>query len=84
MPRKKSADASPDPFAAAYPNVTFWVKGGNWIEIGPNGGLTSFVRALDDGGMVFEGKAKYPTMDAALRALDEGIKAAITGAGKDQ
>lgn len=43
------------------------------IEIGQSGGLRSFVRALDEGGMVWEGKIKYRTMDEALQALKNGI-----------
>lgn len=78
MPRKKTPQAPElDPFAIAYPNITFWVQGGNWVEIGPDGNRTSFVRALDEGGMFFEGRAKYPSMDAAMRALDEGIARAL-------
>jgi hypothetical protein len=66
-----------DRFAAEYPNIANWVRAGGWIEMGPAGLSTSFVRALDEGGMVFEGIAKYPTIDDAFRALDAGIAAWI-------
>jgi hypothetical protein len=62
-----------DKFASLYPNITEWVLGGGWIEIGQSGGLRSLVRALDEGGMVWEGKIKYRTMDEALQALKNGI-----------
>jgi hypothetical protein len=50
------------------------VKGG-WVEIGRNGYSQSFVRALDDGGLVWEGVADYSSFHEALQALDAGIAA---------
>jgi hypothetical protein len=44
-----------------------------WIEIGRDDFSKSFVRVLDIGGMVWEGKASYPTVHAALLALDAAI-----------
>jgi len=35
--------------------------------------VRSFIRALDEGGMVWEGATQYPTVDAAFKALDSGI-----------
>jgi hypothetical protein len=67
----KQADA---PFAAYYPNIAFWAKGG-WVEIGRNDYSQSFVRALDDGGLVWEGEADYSSFHEALQALDAGIEA---------
>jgi hypothetical protein len=32
-----------------------------------------FVRVLDEGGQVWEGKKKYPSLEAALADLDTGI-----------
>lgn len=61
-------------FDAQYPSISDWVTGGGWIEIGPDGGMMSFVRALDDGGMIWEGEDTYPTLDAALQALEAGIE----------
>jgi hypothetical protein len=49
------------------------VFGGGWIEIGETDERNSFIRALNEGGMVFEGKREYLTFDEALQALDEGI-----------
>ncbi len=34
----------------------------------------SFVRALDGGGMVWEGKSRYKSVDEALKAMDEGLR----------
>lgn len=63
-----------DPFAALYPNITAWVQDG-WVEIGRDDCRPSFVRALDIGGMIWEGEAKYSSVHEALRALDAGIAA---------
>ncbi len=73
MTEPKKAPKQSDTLEDKYPNVADWVFGGGWIEIGPSEGTNSFVRALDEGGMVFEGKSKYQTLDEALKALDEGI-----------
>jgi hypothetical protein len=71
---KKPSDPSPDSLEARYPNIAAWVQDG-WIEIGRDDYSRSFVRALDIGGMVWEGEAEYSTLYAALRALDAGIAA---------
>jgi hypothetical protein len=59
-------------FESAYPNIARWVLDG-WIEIGYESYTDSFVRALDEGGMVWEGKRKYPTLEDALKDLDRGV-----------
>jgi hypothetical protein len=61
-------------FEACYPNIAKWVQDG-WIEIGRDNYSRSFVRALDIGGLVWEGTGQYATLDEALRALDDGIAA---------
>lgn len=63
-------------FAAKYPNIARWVdEHQGWIEIGyaPDGPLTSFVRALDMGGMPWEGQDEYESLDEAWRDLDINI-----------
>ncbi len=35
--------------------------------------MPSFIRVMDIGGMVWEGKASYPSVHAALLAADEAI-----------
>jgi len=39
--------------------------------------ISSFVRAYDFGGTVYEGKESYPSLDAALQDLEAGIKACL-------
>ena len=66
--------ASSDAFAATYPNITRWVRQEEgWIEIGQDEFSFSLVRAVYGGGLAWEGKPTYPSMGAALRALDKGI-----------
>lgn len=60
-------------FEKAYPNIAEWVESDGWIEIGSDEYNGAFVKALDEGGMVWEGNSRYETIDEALRALDTGI-----------
>ena len=62
-------------FEQSYPRITRWVKTQGWIEIGEDDYSRSFVRALDIGGMVWEGQEQneYATMDDMQRALEEGL-----------
>ena len=60
-------------FQETYPNIAFWVRDHGWIEIGQDDYSQSFVRALDIGGMIWEGKHRYTTLDEALRALEAGL-----------
>jgi hypothetical protein len=76
----RSSRPADESFAALYPNIAFWVKGG-WIEIGSNDYSQSFVRALDEGGLVWEGEAEYSCFHEALQALDAGIAAWLEGQG---
>jgi hypothetical protein len=63
--RQKGAPASS--FEERYPHVASWVEDG-WIEIGRDDCARPFVRALDIGGLVWEGDGPYASIDAALRA----------------
>jgi hypothetical protein len=70
------AKASPilDEFAAAYPHIAAWVREEEgWIEVGSDEYSASYVRAVNGGGLAWEGAPSYPSMDQALRALDAGI-----------
>jgi len=41
---------------ATYPTVARWVKDFGWLEIGQEHMRRSCIRALDEGGMVWEGQ----------------------------
>lgn len=62
-------------FEQTYPHIARWVRGYGWIEIGEDDYNRSFVRALDIGGMVWEGQeqSEYATIDGMLRALEGGL-----------
>jgi hypothetical protein len=70
MPKSKT-------FEEKYPHLCRFVEEQGWIEIGQSEHIDSFVRAYDFGGTVYEGKASYPNMEAALQDLEVGIKAYI-------
>ncbi len=58
-----------------YPNTAYFVDATGWIEMGrdDDSPLTSFIRALDAGGMVWEGKDEYKTLDEAFQDLEQGL-----------
>ena len=58
-----------DAFAQTYPNLAHWVTTQGWIEVGDDGLRRSFVRVLDEGGLIWEGDAGE-TVDDGLRAAD--------------
>jgi len=60
-------------FEKSYPNIAHWVSSHGWIELGRDDYRPSLVRALDEGGMVWEGSAHYGTLDEALRALEDAL-----------
>jgi hypothetical protein len=74
----------PSSFEADYPAITRWVKRSGRIEIGSNDGRRTFVRAWDEGGVVWEGAGRYETLDEAFRAMEEGLKEFIEKQGLDR
>jgi len=65
-------------FEDKYPNIARWVyEHQGIIEIGndPDGSLTSFVRAIDMGGMPWERADEYESLDDALLDLEVNIQA---------
>jgi hypothetical protein len=64
-------------FEDQYPNIARWVyEHEGRIEIGydSDSPLTSFVRAIDMGGTLWEGKDEYESLDDALLDLDAGVQ----------
>ena len=64
-----------------YPHLAAWVYGRGWIEIGQDDYSRSFIRVVDIGGMVWEGKTRYPSLGAARRAADTAL-AELEAAGE--
>jgi hypothetical protein len=62
-------------FASTYPNIAHFVDAIGIIEIGYHHDfpVTSFIRAIEEGGMAWEGEDQYPTLDVALAALEAGL-----------
>ncbi len=63
-------------FEEAYPNIVHFVDAIGYITIGhdDDSPLTSFIQALDPGGMVWEGKDAYKTLDEAFKDLEQGLE----------
>ena len=59
-------------FDEQYPNIANWVQGG-WIGIGQDDYGRSFIRVLDIGGLLWEGKESYETVAEALAEADAAI-----------
>jgi hypothetical protein len=62
-----------DAFAHRYPNINRFVSERGWIEIGSDEYSMSFIRALDPGGLVWEGEQFYDSLDNALADLERGL-----------
>lgn len=61
-------------FEERYPNIASWIhEHEGWIEIGRDEYSSSFVRILDLGGMIWEGKERYRSIDDALAAADQAV-----------
>lgn len=65
----------PSTFETTFPNITRFVNDIGWIEVGYDNDspLTSFVKAIEPGGMVWEGEDSYASMEAAFEALEAGL-----------
>jgi hypothetical protein len=67
-----------DKSAYRYANINRFVFEQGWIEIGFDEYSQSFIRALDPGGLVWEGKQFYESLDEAMTDLEQGLSAWIT------
>ncbi len=61
-------------FEDKYPKLSSWIENRDWLEIGYTEMSRSFIRVLDEGGMVWERKAEYQTIDDALEDAERGIQ----------
>jgi hypothetical protein len=74
----KRPDREKGVFAKSFPHIAEWVLGGGYVEIGwTEYYVRAFVRAHHEGGVVYEGRSNYPSIDEALQDLDAGIAAWI-------
>jgi hypothetical protein len=70
---RKRTKATDSP-AERYPHVARWCNRHGWIEVGFEWQDELFARAIHEGGLAWGGEGPYPTIDDALRALDDGIR----------
>ena len=61
------------PLADSHPHLCRWAAEFGTLEIGYCHETQSFIRALDEGGMVWKGCSSYRTLDAALADAEAGI-----------
>ncbi len=75
MTHRTPSPSEPDAFSATYPSIARWVRGYGWIEVGEDNPGAPFVRALDEGGVIWDGEDAYPTLEAAWQALETALAA---------
>ena len=66
---EERSQQQPMTFDQSYPHIAKWVRGYGWIEWGDDLfplERPSCIRALDEGGLIWAGKDRYPTLDDAL------------------
>ncbi|MBV8608302.1 MAG: hypothetical protein JO034_12685 [Singulisphaera sp.] len=69
----EEGEPNPPSLGQVYPAIARWVSGYGWVEFGIDGLDRPFIRALDEGGRVWEGEGKYETLDQALQAMEAGL-----------
>ena len=60
-------------FEECYPALTRWVLGAGWLEVGRVDWSQSLIRALDEGGLIWEGGETAPTVSAALAEAEAAL-----------
>jgi hypothetical protein len=70
---KRSITETSSSLEKSYPTITRWIKSDGWIDIGQDDYRRSMVRVLDEGGLVWEGKTRYATLDELLLDLETGL-----------
>jgi hypothetical protein len=70
-------------FEESYPNIAHFVEAIGYITIGhdDDSPLTSFIQAIDPGGMVWEGKDAYQTLEEAFQDCEVGLGTWMREAG---
>ena len=68
MPRAKSKK-TPE----TYPCVARWLEAHGTIEIGYCYHTKSFIRAFDEGSMIWKSQLTYESFDAAMAACEKGV-----------
>ncbi len=72
MKKQQSAGRTPS-LDETYPAISDWVMRYGWIELGQTDYGSSMVRVLDEGGLIWEGKPSYRSLDELFGVLEKKI-----------
>ncbi len=61
-------------FEDLYPAIAEWIDTTGWIELGQDDMSRSMARVLDEGGLVWEGKSSYPSINALFEDVERAVK----------
>jgi hypothetical protein len=70
---REETTSPPASLGQVYPVIERWASGYGYVEFGIDGLDRPFVRALDEGGYVWEGEGRYGSLDEALKDMEEGL-----------
>jgi hypothetical protein len=62
-----------DSFDERFPHIADWVLGECYLEIGTDEYSRSLVRAMGPGGMEWEGKTKYASLEELFQDLEKAL-----------
>jgi len=62
-------------FEQTYPALTRWIQRYGWLELGQVDWSRSLIRALDEGGLVWEGGTRPGTLSDALAEAETALEA---------
>ena len=57
----------------SYPHLADWLEGRGHIELGTNDYSASFIRVLDEGGLIWEGRQRYASLEEALAEAERAL-----------
>jgi hypothetical protein len=61
-------------FEDLFPAIAEWIDTRGWIEFGQDDQSRSMARVLDEGGMIWEGKKKYPSINEVFADVEQALK----------
>lgn len=70
-------------FERTYPHIAEWVKTQGWIELGSDGMSDSWARAIDEGGVVWEGGDPAQSLDDVLQEMDGALGRWLSATSED-
>jgi hypothetical protein len=57
----------------SYPSIARWLQAYGKIEFGYCYQTDSFIRVLDEGGMMWSGSRRYPSLNKALADCEDNV-----------